>query len=74
MIKPFKIATWKANRLAKHSQDIKTFIFNQEIDILLVSETYFINETYYRELLSLDTYYITQCILMVKVIEEPLLI
>jgi hypothetical protein len=27
--------------LAKHSQEIKTFIFNQNIDILLVSETYF---------------------------------
>jgi exonuclease III len=41
MIKPLKIVTWNANRLVKHSQDIKTFIFNQNIDILFVSERHF---------------------------------
>jgi len=46
MIKPFKIATSNANGLAKHSQKIKTFIFSQ--NILLVSETHFINKNYCR--------------------------
>jgi hypothetical protein len=32
----------------KLRQEIKTFIFNQNIDILLVSETYFTNKSYYR--------------------------
>jgi len=39
-----KIATWNANGLAKHSQEIKTFIFNQNVDILFVSEIYFTNK------------------------------
>jgi len=34
--------------LAKHSQKINTFIFSQDIDILLVSETYFTNKNYCR--------------------------
>jgi hypothetical protein len=45
MIEPFKIATRRANGLAKHSQEIKTFIFNQNINILL-SETHFTNKSY----------------------------
>jgi len=28
-----KIATWKANELFKYSQEIKTFIFSQNVDI-----------------------------------------
>jgi len=48
MVKSLKIATWNANGLAKHSQEIKTFIFNQNIDILLVSETHFTNKSYCR--------------------------
>jgi len=46
MDKPFKIATWNANRLAKYSQEIKTFIFSQNIDI--VSETHFTKKSYCR--------------------------
>jgi len=34
--------------LVKHPQEIKTFIFSQIIDILLVFETYFINKNYFR--------------------------
>jgi len=45
MDKLLKIATWNANGLAKHTQEIKTFIFNQNIDILLVSETHSINKS-----------------------------
>jgi len=35
MDKLLKIVTWNANGLAKHTQEIKTFIFNQNIDIYL---------------------------------------
>jgi exonuclease III len=43
MVKSIKIATWNINGLAKYPQEIKTFIFSQNIDILLVSETHFTN-------------------------------
>jgi exonuclease III len=64
MTKPLKIITWNANRLAKHSQEIKTFIFNQNIYILLVSETRFTNKSYCR------IYCITQFTLTVELTEE----
>jgi hypothetical protein len=37
-----------ANRLAKYSQEIKTFIFSQNIDILFISKIYFTNMSYCR--------------------------
>jgi hypothetical protein len=43
----FKIATSNNNGLTKHSQQIKTFLFRQNIDILLVSEKHFTNRSYY---------------------------
>jgi len=47
MINPLKIATRNANRLSpKYSQEMKTFIFSQNIDILLVFETHFSNKSY----------------------------
>jgi exonuclease III len=46
MVKPLKIATWNANRLAKHSQEIKTYVFSQNIDVLFVSETHFTNKSF----------------------------
>jgi len=48
MVKPFAIATSNANGLAKHSQEIKTFIFSQNINILLISKTHFTNKSYCR--------------------------
>jgi len=48
MVKTLKITTWNANGLAEHSQEIKTFIFSQNIDILLVFETHFTNKSYCR--------------------------
>jgi len=46
MDKSLKIAIWNANGLVKHSREIKTFNFSQNIDILhryfyIVSEIYF---------------------------------
>jgi len=48
MVKPFKIATWNSNSLAKHSQEIKTSILSKNIDTLLVFETHFTNKSYCR--------------------------
>jgi hypothetical protein len=69
MDRSFKRATWNTNALAKHSQEIKTFIFSQNVNILLVSETHFTNKSYFR----LNTHCITQCTLTIKPIEELLL-
>jgi len=44
MVKLLEITTWNANGLDKHSQEIKTFIFNQNIEILFISETHFTNK------------------------------
>ena len=41
MSKKLKIALWNANVLAQRSLELKTFIINQDIDIMLVSETHF---------------------------------
>jgi len=46
IVKPFKVATWKPSELAKQWQEIKTFVFCQNVDILLVSETHSIHESY----------------------------
>jgi len=69
IVKPLKIETWNANGLVKHSQEIKIFIFSQNIDTLLVSETHFTNKSYCH-----IRGYTIQCILMVKLIEELLLL
>jgi len=48
MDRTLKVTTWYANGLDKHLQEIETFIFSQNIDILLVSESHFINKSYFR--------------------------
>jgi len=49
MEEKLKLATWNAKLgLAKHSLEIKAFILSQDIDILLVSETHFINKNYHQ--------------------------
>jgi len=45
MVKPLKIETWNANGMT-NSQKMETFIFSQNIDIFLVSETHFTNKNY----------------------------
>jgi len=44
MERKLKLATWNANGLSKQSLEVKAFIFSQNIDILLVSETHFTNK------------------------------
>jgi len=46
MAKQYKLAIWNANGLSQHRQEIQTFITNQKIDIMLVSETHFTSKNY----------------------------
>lgn len=48
MIDKIRIAIWNANGLAKHGLEIKTFLSNQKIDVMLVSEAHFTNKTYFK--------------------------
>lgn len=42
----FKIAAWNANGLSQHAEEVKTYIKNQNIDIMLISETHFTNKNF----------------------------
>ena len=48
MAQSLRFALWNANGLGKHCQEVKTFIKNQSIDIMLVSETHFTNWTHFK--------------------------
>ena len=41
-----RIALWNANGLGQHSQEVKTFLTNQKIDIMLISETHFTTKNF----------------------------
>jgi hypothetical protein len=43
--------------IKEHMKEIKTFIFNQKIDILLVSKTHFTNKNYCRAISGYTFYY-----------------
>lgn len=42
-----KIALWNANGATQHALEIKSFINEHKIDILLISETHFTNKSYF---------------------------
>ena len=44
----FKIAVWNANGLSQHSTEVTQFLLDNQIDILLVSETHFTNKSFLR--------------------------
>lgn len=48
LIETLKIASWNANGLCNHTQEVKAFISLHDIDILLISETHFTNKSYFR--------------------------
>jgi exonuclease III len=48
MAKYIKIALWNANGLVQHKDEAKTFLDHNAIDILLVSETHFIDRSYFK--------------------------
>lgn len=47
MSKLLKIAIWNANGLSQHAQEMKAFINEHKLDIILVSETHFTNRSYF---------------------------
>lgn len=47
MIREYKIATWNANGLAR-SQELKMFLNEHNIDILLISETHFTEKSFFK--------------------------
>jgi exonuclease III len=44
----YKIAIWNANGLQQHAQELKTFLYDQNIDIIMISETHFTKKHYLR--------------------------
>lgn len=43
-----RIAVWNANGLTQHGLEIKHFLKNQQIDLMLISEAHFTNKTYFK--------------------------
>jgi exonuclease III len=48
MNKFLRIALWNANGLLQHKDDVTLFLEEQHIDILLISETHFTAEGYFK--------------------------
>ena len=46
MVQDIKIVTWNANGLLQHRNELQMFLDIKKIDICLVSETHFTNESY----------------------------
>lgn len=46
MAHSIKLAEWNANGLANHSQELTCFITNNNIDIMMISETHFTSKSY----------------------------
>jgi hypothetical protein len=44
----FRIGLWNANGLVQHNQDVKLFLSQNKIDILLVSETHFTDASFFK--------------------------
>lgn len=55
MCRILKLALWNANGLGKHCQEVKTFLKNHKLDIMLISETHFTTWTYFK-IPGYDTY------------------
>jgi hypothetical protein len=48
MAKFLRIGLWNANGLEQHKEEVKTFLINNHIDVLLISETHFTERTYFK--------------------------
>ncbi len=44
----FKIAQWNANGLINHNQEVQLFISTHKIDIMLISETHFTDNNFFK--------------------------
>jgi len=43
-----KIVLWNANGLAEHREEVKNYMQNQQVDIMLISETHFTTISYFK--------------------------
>ena len=43
-----KIALWNANGLTQHTEEVKTYIQNQQVYIMLILETHFTTRSYFK--------------------------
>jgi len=43
-----KIILWNANGLAQHTEEVKNYIQNQQVDIMLISETHLTTRSYFK--------------------------
>lgn len=41
-----QLALWNANGLTQHLEELKVFILNRNIDVMLISETHFTARSY----------------------------
>jgi exonuclease III len=48
MAQSLKIVAWNANDLCQHMNKVKIFIFNNQIDITLISETHLTKKHYFK--------------------------
>lgn len=48
MGKFLRVALWNANGLEQHKEEVKIFLINNHIDILLISETHFTQKTHFK--------------------------
>ena len=48
MATQLKIVLWNANGLAQHVEEVKNYIQNQKLDIMLISETHFTKKNYFK--------------------------
>ncbi len=47
-MKTVRIAVWNANGLAQHCREIINFLHDEKIDIMLISETHFIEKSFFK--------------------------
>ena len=45
-MKPLGIALWNANGLAQHKNELEFVLNNQDVQVMLISETHFINKNF----------------------------
>ena len=43
-----KLVLWNANGLAQHTEEVTNYVQNQQVDIMLISETHFTTRSYFK--------------------------
>jgi exonuclease III len=48
MYNPLCLALWNTNGLTQHAEELRTFISDHNIDVMLISETHFTDKNYFK--------------------------